>query len=181
MVVFDSTFMLLVVYPDVPPPIDPNTGDLVTKPRERIDHLIQNLSDAGVRVMVPTPVLSEVLVKAGSDKDRILSEISSNRAFRVQAFDQRCAVEVAMLAEREGSNRKVLTNAETWAKVKYDRQILATAKVHEVRTIFSDDQGLCAKARANGIEAVSLWDVALPPEPPQGELELPTPESTVDD
>jgi len=56
---------------------------------------------------------------------------------------------------------------ETWAKVKFDRQIVAIAKIEGARVIYSDDNGLKNVASENGITVIRISEMALPPEPPQ--------------
>ena len=56
--------------------------------------------------------------------------------------------------------------------MKFDRQILAIAKAVGVHTLYTDDKRLITRATANGLKTVRMQDLPLPPEPPQGELEL---------
>ena len=173
MVVMDSTVLLLLFQPSAKPPLDPATDAPVTRCKERIDLLLQQLSEAGVQVMIPTPVLSELLVAAGPDKARMLREIENAYAFKIQPFDTMAAIEVAMLTDPDLQAGKPLTLDETKAKVKYDRQIIAIAKVNNVKTLYSDDINLGKKAEANGITVITTAQLPLPPEPPQTRLSLP--------
>ncbi len=173
MVVMDATTLLLLFYPDAKPPIDSDTKQPLEKCKERIELLLQNLSEANIQILVPTPVLSEILVTTGADKARVLNEINNTYAFRIQPFDEIAAVEVAMLTDNDLQSNKRLSKTETLAKVKYDRQIIAIAKVNGVKTIYSDDKNLAKRAKANGITAVKTSELPLPPEPPQAELSFP--------
>jgi len=181
MVIMDSTTLLLLFYPNASPPIDEATGQPLTKCKERIELLLENLSQASIQILVPTPVLSEILVASGTDKTRILNEINGTYAFKIQPFDEIAAVEVAMLTDADLQANKPLTADETKAKVKYDRQIIAIAKVNGVQTIYSDDGKLGAKAKANGIAVIKTAELPLPPEPPQAELPLPDPPKDADE
>lgn len=174
MVVMDATILMLLFHPTASPPKDEATGQPLTKCKERIELLLQNLSQASIQVMVPTPVLSEILVTSGADKARILGEINNSYAFKIQPFDALAAVEVAMLTDLDLQSNKQLSEDETKAKVKYDRQIIAIAKVNGVKTIYSDDGRLGKKAASNGITVVKTSDLPLPPEPPQTELPFAT-------
>jgi hypothetical protein len=140
MVVFDATTLLLLFSPGVASPIDPNTGKPVEVPKQRIDYLLRTLESAKTKIVVPTPALAEVLVHAGSAGPQYLDRINHNAAFKVVDFDQRAAVEVAFMTEqaiKRGDKRNGLQAA--WAKVKYDRQIVAIAKVQNASMIYSDD------------------------------------------
>lgn len=177
MVVMDSTTLMLLFHPEAKPPVDPATGKPLEKCAERIELLLLDLSETGTQVMVPTPVLSEILVVSGPDKARILSEITNTYAFKLQPFDEMAAIEVAMMTELDGSAIQKLDLVESKAKVKYDRQILAIAKANGVKTIYSDDVKLASKAASHGIAVVKTHELPAPPEPPQAELPLPAPPS----
>lgn len=179
MVVMDSTTLMLLFHPNASPPIDEATGHPLVKCKERVEFLLQNLSEANIQILIPTPVLSEILVASGADKSRVLNEINNSYAFRVQPFDEIAAIEVSMLTDADLQSNKQLTADETKAKVKYDRQIIAIAKVNDVKTIYSDDGGLVKKAKANGITTIRTCELPLPPEPPQAELPLPDPSESI--
>ena len=66
MAVFDSTVLLYLLEPDAQTPRDPATGAPVADARQRIEHLIETLERKNEVVVIPTPVLSEVLVRADS-------------------------------------------------------------------------------------------------------------------
>ena len=40
----------------------------ISRPKERIDHLVQQLDKAKTKIIVPTPALGEALVRAGADR-----------------------------------------------------------------------------------------------------------------
>lgn len=62
MVVFDTSVLLLLLYPDINGPIDPNTGEETINCAQRIEYLIQQLDNSNEKIIIPTPVLSEILV-----------------------------------------------------------------------------------------------------------------------
>jgi hypothetical protein len=64
MVVIDSTNLLLMLRPGTRVPNGPD-GSPISRPKDRIDYLVQRLSKAKSKIIIPTPVLSEALVKAG--------------------------------------------------------------------------------------------------------------------
>jgi hypothetical protein len=97
MVVFDTTFILLLLDSSVPVPSDPETGKPIEHGRDRVEYLISRLSDAGTEILIPTPVLAEALVRAGPATPDYLSKIRAIRSLRIGNFDQRAAVEVSLL------------------------------------------------------------------------------------
>ncbi|HMS83808.1 MAG TPA: hypothetical protein PKD12_09160 [Nitrospira sp.] len=169
MVLFDATILLLLLHPDTSPPIDPATKLPVTKARERIDFLIHTLGESGSKIIIPTPVLSEVLVWAGRAGSSYIPVIERSAVFRIEPFDTRAAVEVALLTASalKSGNKKGLSKEQTWAKIKYDRQIIAIAKVAHVSTIYSDDESLSKLARSHSISVIRLASLPLPQEDQQ--------------
>ncbi len=108
MVVFDSSVLLLVLDPDAKAPTDPATGQFVDKATERIDYLIETLNADGEKIIIPTPVLSEVLVHAGAALQPYLETLNGQAAFRIVPFDQKAAIEAALAmsdAIRRGGHR----------------------------------------------------------------------------
>lgn len=182
MVLLDTTALLLLIEPTAKPPLDPQTNKPVEKCKERLEYLIETLSQANTKIVIPTPVLAEVLVGAGSARGAYLSEIQNASAIQIISFDIKSAIELSFLLDADGnSSKKKLSRTETWAKVKFDRQIVAIAKAHSVKGLYTDDMHLGEIATANGIVAYHIWDLPLPPQKEQGELDLPEPENSDDD
>jgi hypothetical protein len=78
-------------------------------------------------------------------------------------------------AMRRGQKRGPTPDA-TWAKVKFDRQVVAIARVVGATAIYSQDPQVKLHAQEIGISVLSLDDLPDPPAPPQIELELSPPE-----
>ena len=116
--------------------------------------------------------LGDALVKAGAAaSQQIVDHLQRYSVFSIEAFDTRGAVEVAAMS-REAlvkGNKRGKSDA-TWAKVKYDRQIVAIAKVHGATTIYSDDGDIATLGRRAKIEVVSLAELPLPPQKAQLDL-----------
>jgi hypothetical protein len=95
----------------------------------------------------------------------------------------RAAVEAAAAhreALRAGDKKE---GVESWPKVKFDRQIVAIAKVEGAEKIYSNDDDIVRFAARDRLEVVTLEMLPPPPEKPQGELsfdpgEAPEPEPT---
>lgn len=172
MVVFDTSFIALAFDAEFSIPIDPNTGTILENAKGRIDNLISEISNTKQRILIPTPVLAEYLVRAGVDKDKRLQEFVSSKVFLVASFDIRAAIECAMIEDGDTNNGKKLTLIETKAKVKFDRQVIAIAKARGAKRIYTGDNGLADRARASKIDVVMTWDVPLPPEDAQKSLVL---------
>ena len=183
MAVLDTTTLLLLIDPTAKPPLDPNTDKPVERCKERLEHLTETLSQAGTKILIPTPVLAEVLVCAGSSaKSAYLAEIQGAATFQIASFDVKSAVELSFLSDGDRKPvGKKKPGKETWAKVKFDRQIIAIGKAYGIKDIYTDDQHLGEIATLNGIMVHHIWDLPLPPPKKQGELDLPEPEDLDED
>lgn len=89
MVVFDTTSFVFTLHPDAKPRIG------VDRVKDRIEHLVNTLRDNREIVIIPTPVLSEFLVFAGSDSPGYLLKIRETSALWIEPFDERAAIELA--------------------------------------------------------------------------------------
>jgi len=164
MVVFDASILLFV--------FDENTPSSVPRARERVEYLIDRLSEAGEKIIVPTPALSECLVHAGLAGPEYLVILGKQSCFRVASFDERAAVEAAVRTfhARQRGQRKGGNPEASKAKIKFDRQIVAIATVEAATAVYSDDSDVRGYAIEAGLEAYGLSDLPLPPEDPQTAL-----------
>jgi hypothetical protein len=179
MVVIDATILLLMLRPGTPVPAGPS-GTQIDKPKERIDFLVKELEKQRTKIIIPTPALAEALVQAGpSGTQQIIEHLQKYAVFRIEPFDTRAAVEVAAMTRMAAASGKGKRgdSAAIWAKVKYDRQIVAIAKVCGATTIYSDDGDIRNLAKAAKIEVIGLADLPLPPADAQLTLQLSVPAS----
>jgi hypothetical protein len=176
-VLFDATFLLPLFTPSVPGPLNPNTNQPLEFLRERIDALIDGLDHARTKIIIPTPALSELLVGAGAAGPEYLNRLREYRAFKIESFDERAAVEAAfqLNGTLEQMGKKAAAEvADTWAKVKFDHQIVAIAKVNSVSIIYSDDRGVRTFGERAKMTVVGLSALPLP----QTAAQMPLPLST---
>ena len=130
MVVFDATMLLLAVSPDAGKPTDPATGKAVENVEQRIAFLLSQVDKAKAKIGLPTPALSEAMVRSTLHPAQIVNALQSLSVFQILPFDDRAAIELAIIQRGalETGDKKD-GSQETWAKVKFDRQIAALAKV----------------------------------------------------
>ncbi len=149
-VVFDAMNLIRLLHAEPSdPPIDPSTGREVDRYQDRLKHFVQTLSDEGRRIIVPTPALAELLVGAGEAAAEYMRILSNSAVFEIASFDQMAAVEAALIEQKargEGDKRGGVAEA-SWQKVKFDRQIVAIARVRRATTVCSDDMALAKHAR----------------------------------
>ena len=163
MVAIDNTFLSLMLHPHAKPPKDPATGAPVERIADRIEKLLEDLDSGSERIILPTPVLSEFLILVGMDGPQYLDKLSSMKNILVKPFDELAAIELAAreVEDREkGSKRSGSTS--TWAKLRFDRQIVAIARINKADTIYSDDEDVRTFATRLGIAVTRTWELALP-------------------
>ncbi|WP_420405944.1 type II toxin-antitoxin system VapC family toxin [Nisaea sp.] len=171
MVVFDATILIALLHPNGRPPRCRGTNLPVDGFEDRIDFLIETLERQREKIIIPAPVLSEILVHADRAGTGYLHELSNAAVFRPVPFDERAAVEVAAMARmRRESGGLPRRDGQTFAKLKYDRQIVATAIVERASAIYSDDGDIKALGDRHGIPVIRIEDLPLPPVPPQMEI-----------
>jgi rRNA-processing protein FCF1 len=168
MVVFDATMMLLLMHPDVNPPLDFKSKLPVEHAEARISGLVQQMEKQKTKIIIPTPALSELLVRAGGDAQSLIDKIQKNYTFRIEPFNTLAAIEVAAMTRNaiNGGDKRGGLDC-TWAKIKYDRQIIAIAKVHGATAIYSDDEHIRTHASSANIPVIGLADIPIP----SGELQ----------
>lgn len=162
MIAFDTNTLTLVFVPHAPHPVE--------NAKERIEFLISDLNGRGERVLIPTPVLAELLVKVGAARNDIIQTLSKSSNFLIAPFDLRAALELSLMTDTalsRGDKKNGID--ESWQKIILDRQIIAIAKVAGARSIYSDDDGIQTVAKREGLVAYSVADIKIP-ERAQGEF-----------
>lgn len=162
MVLFDNNVLCLLLHPDADVPNEPGTNAPVEQAQDRISYLVEQLREAETRILIPAPVLSEFLTFAEPD---YLVEINQSIWFEVAPFDQRAAIEAAVVLRRaiKAGQGKKLGLTGKWQKIKVDRQIVAIAKVHGVTAIYTTDPDVITLARDSGLRGIHVADLPLPP------------------
>jgi predicted nucleic acid-binding protein len=167
-VAFDANILIYFFNENANAPMDAVTGQPVTDCKARIDFLIATLQRNKAKIIIPTPALGEVLVKAQEAAPQWLQLLQKSRYFRIASFDERSAVEfAAMQRQRRATGTKF--PATTRAKAKFDDQIVAIATVEGASKIYSDDPDIKMLAGAR-FDVIGIGDLPLPPKSEQGRL-----------
>ena len=163
-VVFDASVLIFLFEKDANAPTNPITNKPLERCYDRVNHLVSELQAAGAKIVVPTPALAEVLVKAGNAAPDWLKIISTSKHFSVAPFDMLAAVEHAALQ----IDRPKPDLGEK-RKIKFDDQIFSIARVVNASVIYSSGKGFVRRATSE-LSVVGVLDLPLPPEDPQGAL-----------
>lgn len=175
MVVFDATMLMLLIRPDSGRPNDLVTGESIEHITERFAYFVEQHEKSKTKIGIPTPALSEVLVRSGASALKIVEKFKEFAIFEILPFDEVSAIEVAIMTRNAiDSGDKKAGSEEIWNKIKYDRQIIAIARVRQATAIYTDDKGLRKIAQTISLPVRGLSDLQLPPEKAQGVLALET-------
>jgi len=172
-VAFDATFLLYLFREPgtVAPPLD-SAGAPIPFAKERVAGLLAELQKTGTTIIVATPALSEIMVRAGvAAGQQYIALMGRARVFRIVPFDTKAAIETAIMHGHAiaGEKGKAATTA-THAKLKYDRQIVAIAKTEGAHTLYTDDGDQRAFAEKQGMTVRGLADLPVPTDAGQWDL-----------
>ena len=162
MVAFDNTILSLLLFPDAELQEGPD-GQKVEHARERVLGLIESLEAGREQVAIPSPALAEVLVTEGADVQDILTTLRGSAFIRIESFDERAAVELAMRlreARKAGDQRE--SQPITKNAMKFDRQIVAIALVSGATVLYSDDVAVAKFAASCGLTVKRVVDLPIP-------------------
>jgi hypothetical protein len=163
-IAFDTTYLIVLLQEKAVPSITDRQGKPVSKARERVQYLVQKLSESNSIICIPTPVLAEIMVRAGSAGPEYLRRFNDSSKFRLSAFDVRAAIEAAELIRLVKDEQSKRAKIDTWAKMKFDLQIVAIAKAESCGAIYSDDPNIENHGKRVNIPVRRICDLQLPPE-----------------
>lgn len=170
-VAFDNSILTLLFSPKAKATPNPATGLPVSHSRHRIEALIAQLSERGDTVIIPAPCLSEMLCSA-PDAAKAVQMIEESTAFEVAAFDQKCAIDLADIITRAIRDKDKNRGSQMgWQQIKFDRQIAVIAKVNRAQVLYTDDAGQTKFADEIGLKVKHSWDLDLPAEYAQTDIE----------
>ena len=168
MIGIDATVLTLLLNEHADAPPDPSTGKPVERVKDRVDFWIQGLHKIRQKLIIPTPALSEVLVRAGVSGLRYVDTLQKANVFDIRGFDKIAAVELALMTQAAiKAGDKKAGSKEPWQKIKIDRQIVAICKVASVSTLYASDPSLAHFAKSAGMTVVGVHELPLPPTEPQ--------------
>jgi len=156
-VVFDANILIDLFNPRI-------KGDR----RAKLDGLLEQHSKT--KILIPTPSLTEYLMRVGKARNELLAKLTASRHFRIEPFDQRAATECALLlAEHwDSTTRKQVSRT----KFKFDWQIVSIARSRNVTRIYSDDTDLHRIGKILPLDVKSIDELPIPDSARQTKLPL---------
>ena len=138
--------------------------------RTKLDYLIEELQRKRTKILIPTPALTELMVRAGKARGAIHQKLSGKSAFQITPFDSRAAMECALLLEEALDTRGKMQIPKS--KIKFDWQIVAIAASHDATVIYSDDGDIARYGKRANLSVIRTNDLPLPASALQSSLEL---------
>ena len=162
---FDAGFLHILFDDRARVPRDAKGKPVVDRAQDRIDFLVQTISEGtDNKIILPTPALAEFMLLAADRWTEYLTIIRRRAIFEIAGFDDPEAVELVEHWLKFGDHKRLKAGTqETWAKLKYDRQIAAIAMTRRVERIYSTDDDLKKFAERLNIKFSNLPDLPLPP------------------
>ncbi len=153
--VLDASVLTELIAPDVDP------ANLQNEKPYRLQ--VRALGDLLARqkaiILVPTPIIAEILVHTGQEGAQRLTMLQKQLNIRVVSFDQRAAFETAWMMRASylaGDKRGGRGKSMTWAQIKFDWQIIAIAKVNQADVIYANDEKFYKFSKNNGMNCIFM-------------------------
>ena len=148
--------------------IDLFNSRLKGDPKTKLDYLVETLEKKRTKILIPTPALTEIMIKAGKAREHYQRILSSGSAFKIEAFDARAAMECALLLSEALTSKEKHNIGKT--KFKFDWQIVAIASSRSAQAIYSDDEDIARYAKRIDIPVYKTEDLILPDSARQHEI-----------
>ena len=129
--------------------------------RAKLDHLVETLQKKRTTILIPTPALSELMARADSARDKYFRNLNSSSNFHISPFGAKAAMECALMISEALTNGDKKAQAKTWAKAKFDWQIVAIAKSENATAIYSDDGDIACIGKRSNITVIKTDDLPL--------------------
>lgn len=171
-VLLDTNFLSAYTYDSTSANFKPE--DANDSLADRLDFLVEQLSEKDAEIVIPAPVLAETLSARGANITKIIPILESQAVFRIVDFGQRAAVEFGMLFKEQ---KPLKESGQTKAPFKFDLSIIAIAKISSVSTIYSADKDLIKRARALNFTVCDFQGLPRRPQEAQASLIFPAHES----
>lgn len=168
-VLFDTSVLSLYLSRNARPPLNPETNKPVEHAKERLSYLIKELRRLKATIIIPSPVLCEVLVGARGEAVDEYTRILSTHPFRTANFDNRAAIECAKFLRQRipGSSIEKGKNRQG---IKFDYQIISIGLVEKVDRIYADDGDIVGTFNSHKITVIQTHELPTDPSKRQGDL-----------
>ncbi len=152
MVIFDANVLIVLT-----------TADDASFEYLKIFNLIENLSKTNTIVGIPAPSWAEFIIKTDQATKDAIALVKGLPNLRVLPFDEASACEAALILRGALATTGKKGHSESdWQKIKFDRQILAIARVKNAAAIYTDDENLIKEANRVGQATIQTSEIPVP-------------------
>lgn len=169
----DNTFLTLILNPGAKARPDPTTHQATPHLKEKLLGLLDELSENRRTLIVPCPVLAEVLCVA-TPSQVVLERLRQYTCIELYPFDQKSAIEVSDIIRCNSKEiREIRDDAtKSWQHMKMDIQIVGVAKAYGASTLYTDDTTQARFATLAGLAVSHTWQLTLSDKYAQRTLEI---------
>jgi predicted nucleic acid-binding protein len=128
--------------------------------KAKLDCLVETLQKQRSKILIPTPALTELMIRAGKARDEYQRILSSRSVFKIENFDSLAAMECALLLDEALAAKEKRNIGKV--KFKFDWQIVAIAASRNAQAIYSDDEDISRYAKRVNIPVYKTDDLPLP-------------------
>lgn len=167
MVVFDATYLL--------PLFNKKASVSLPDGADRVAFLFDRLDKAKEKIVVPTPALAELLMRAGPTANEYVRIVTTTAAFQVADFEVKAAIELSQQFEaavKAGDKRGGVLEEVSRHKIKFDRQIIAIARATGCSVIYSDDSDFKTLTADKGPHVITFAELPAAPEKAQLDMKF---------
>lgn len=164
MIVVDTVFLVLMIDP----------GSTQGNGRaEKVRHFVEELSKTNAVVMIPSPVIAELVAGRAQKIEEVVENLRRLKGFTVQPFDEVIAIETGERIAFHQASLKPHDRAQHWkVAMKYDAMIAATAIVRGASELYTDDANLGKYLIGSSVTLRMIDDLPSPPEDPQRRFDI---------
>jgi len=149
MVIFDSNVLITLI-----------TAEQNSLNYHKVLHLLDELKKSNTVVGIPAPSWAEFIVKTDQATFDAIALVKGQSNLKVLPFDEAAAHEAALILRGALATTGKKGHSEgNWQQIKFDRQILSTARVKNATAIYTDDIGLIKEANRVGLKTIQISEI----------------------
>lgn len=146
-------------------------NDHIQYKKARLENFLAECRKNNHEVLIPTPVLSELLV--GVDEAAmpdVIGALKSHQSVQIVSYDETTAIEYALIFPEQLELFK--STGVSKQVMKFDSMILAMCSRFQVTCLLTGDNSMANKARQKGIQVKRIEDLPVPDEARQGMFDM---------
>jgi predicted nucleic acid-binding protein len=130
----------------------------------KAEALLRYCDDNGIKLLIPAPVIVEVMARVTDENDRKKFLDIIYKRFRVAALDDISAMHAGEMWATKPNWKETHSDITVGAKnsFKFDMLVLGIAKQHKVSAVYTNDKQMISIAKAHGLNAIDIETMSFP-------------------